>query len=64
MGKYIHNDDNFIKTKIFSRGMLFSESRACGLESHGGKIKFEFLLLKIQISFSRHTYSSPKGRLS
>ena len=29
-------------------------------------LKFEFLLLKIQISFSRHVdvYTSPQGRLS
>ena len=32
--------------------------------THGGKIRFEFLVIKIQIIFSRHGYSSPQIRLS
>ena len=34
------------------------------LSTHGGNMKFEFLLLKNQILFSCHTYSSPQGQLS
>ena len=36
-------------SKIIKGLLFFKESRPCGLEYHGGKIKFEFLILKIQI---------------
>ena len=32
--------------------------------TYGGKIKFELLVIKIQILFFRHVYSSSQGRLS
>ena len=50
--------------EIYFKGLLFNESRPCGLEDTWREKQFEFLVIKIQISFSRHTYSSPQGRLS
>ena len=58
----------FTHTKNFSQVLLkacyFMKVGLVDLSTYGGKVKFEFLEIKIQILFSRHVYSSPQGRLS
>ena len=49
---------NDLKARYFKKVGLVD------LSSYGGKIKFEFLVLKIQILFSPPWYSSPQGRFS
>ena len=44
----------------FLKACYFMKVGLVGLSTHSGKIKFEFLVMKIQILFSRHVYSSPK----
>ena len=60
--KSIENID--FKIKPILKARYFTKVGLVELSSYGGKIKFEFLVLKIQILFSRHMNSSLQGRLS